>query len=109
MRRLFLICLLFISVDSYSQVDADSFARAVQQRTDSLNAAIHRNDSITNEIRMKEDAKRNAETLNNFMNEKKKRDARQKRDAMIRIGIGVLFFAVLIIGIIRRRKKAGSR
>lgn len=105
MRRFFFLSLLFISIHSYAQQDADSFARAIQRRTDSMNALVRISDSIDNEIRIKEDAKRNAETLNRFVNEQKKREAKQKRDAMIRIGIGVLFFAVLIIGIVRRRKK----
>jgi hypothetical protein len=105
MRRLFFLSLLFISFHSYAQQDADSFARAIQRRTDSMNAAIRISDSINNEIRMKEEAARNAEGLTRITNEIKKRETKQKRDAMIRIGIGVLFFAVLIIGIVRRRKK----
>jgi hypothetical protein len=109
MRKLFILSLVFISLHSYAQQDVDSFAKAIQQRTDSMNAAIRISDSINNEIRIKEDAKRNTETLNRFMGEQKKREAKQKRDAMIRIGIGVLFFAVLIIGIVRRRKKVGSQ
>ena len=74
-----------------------------------MNAAMRISDSINNEIRMKEEAKRNAEGLTRLTNEIKKRDAKQKRNAMIRIGIGVLFFAVLIIGLMRRRKKVGSQ
>lgn len=105
MRRLALLSLLFISLHSYAQQDIDSFARAIQRRTDSMKAAIRISDSIDNEIRMKEIAKSNTEGLTRLANEIRKREAKQKRDAMIRIGIGVLFFAVLIVGILRRRKK----
>lgn len=101
MRRLFFLSLLFISINAFSQIDADSLHQAIQRRNDSVLAGF--NNSV--ESFKKEQELQNIQSLLRVVDEQKKRNAKQKRDAMIRIGIGVLFFAVLIIGIMRRRKK----
>ncbi len=49
-----------------------------------------------------EDLSRN---MANILALQKEQKARQKKAAMIRIGIGVTFLAVLIIGLSRRRRK----
>jgi hypothetical protein len=47
--------------------------------------------------------------LNNFMQDYKKKNDKAKRNALLRIGFGVLMLAVLVVGILRRRKaKAGQ-
>lgn len=102
MRRIFLLSLLFISLHSNAQLDADSLHRAIQHRTDSMLTEFN---SKGVESIKKEQELQNMQNLMRVVNEQKKRKAKEKRDAMIRIGIGVLFFAVLIIGIMRRRKK----
>ena len=40
-----------------------------------------------------------------FLQLQQERGAKEKKAAMIRIGIGIFFLAVLIIGLLRRRKK----
>ena len=102
MRRLFFLSLLFISINTFSQADADSLHQAIQHRTDSMLAEFN---SKGVESIKKEQEMQNLQNLLRVVDEQKKRKAKEKRNAMIRIGIGVFFFAVLIFGIARRRKK----
>jgi len=43
--------------------------------------------------------------LNRFVQEMKERDKKAKRNAFIRIGIGIFFLVILVIGLVRKKKK----
>ena len=51
----------------------------------------------------------NTRNLNAIYEIQKERDKKQKRNAMIRIGIGVALLVVLVIGVMRRKKIPGSK
>ncbi|MBC7874453.1 MAG: hypothetical protein H7Y01_10675, partial [Ferruginibacter sp.] len=52
-----------------------------------------------------EDMSRN---INGILQLQKEQKARQKKAAMVRIGIGAGFLVILVIGLSRRRRKAGE-
>jgi hypothetical protein len=62
-----------------------------------------RNDSIFNET-----MEQNSRNLDHFLQLKKEQDARQKRGALIRIGIGIALLIVMIFGLRRKIKKKGA-
>jgi hypothetical protein len=47
----------------------------------------------------------NSRNLNDFLKYQEEQKARQKRNALIRIGIGIFFFIILLVGLNRQRKK----
>ena len=59
-------------------------------------------DSIYNSL----EEKRNQRNLEQFMAMQKEQQAKQKKQMWIRIGLGIFFLIILIVGIMRRRKKA---
>ncbi len=67
----------------------------------SINASIQRMDSV-NRVQSNEQMARN---MDRFMVERKEQEKKAKRGAYIRIGIGVLLFIVLIIGLRRKKKQ----
>ena len=68
------------------------------------------NNNIADSIRKEKERAALHKDLNNFMQDYKKRDEKAKRNALLRIGFGILMLAVLIVGILSRRKgKAGQR
>jgi Na+/phosphate symporter len=48
---------------------------------------------------------RNLQNLENFTKELREREKANKKQAFIRIGIGVLFAVIFVIGMLRKRKK----
>jgi hypothetical protein len=106
MRRPLLLLCLVISLHSFAQTDADSLLNSIQRNTDSINARIRIQDSINNKRYMDQQAERNMEGIRQIMNQVKENERRQKQQNMIRIGIGVLFLIVLVIGLMRRKKKS---
>lgn len=81
----------------------DSLVKKIQQLKDSvINTAL-----ILDSVAISEHQNNG---LNDLIELQRKNESKQKRNAFIRIGIGLLFLAVLIAGLIRRkRKKAGDK
>ncbi len=73
----------------------DSFAIKIQNIKDSVEKTLR-------EVKAEENIGKNVETLLKLNEENK---AKQKKAAMIRIGIGVALLALLIVGLLRRRAK----
>lgn len=73
----------------------DSFAIKLQGIKDSLEKTLQ-------EVKRQEDIGKNVEALLKISNKNK---AKEKRGAMIRIGLGLAFLALLIVGLLRRRAK----
>src|SRR5688500_12559836 len=105
MRTIILTCLLVISLSLFGQEDTFGINQGdtttVQQTMDTAN-------DYSKELRSKEWEERNLAGLNQLMAEQDKRRQKEKTRAFMRIGIVVLFLAVLIIGLRRRSKKRVS-
>ena len=98
MRKLLLAIMLLTSAVSFSQ---DTIRKPVPQDTSASSAVTTYEDSV-----QKEDMKRMAErSTDYFANLSKERQAQQRKQAIMYIAIGVFFLAVLIIGLLRKRKK----
>ena len=112
MRKLLLFLVLFISMEGLTQpgdsmkknqaehvlISQDSTLMNLQKFEDSMLTTLPPIDS--NEI--KENFDRN---MNSLLEMQKNRRAKEKRTAMIRIGIGIAFLIVLIIGLRRKGVK----
>ncbi|HQW43921.1 MAG: hypothetical protein IPP02_03395 [Chitinophagaceae bacterium] len=111
MRRVF-IFLLFIS-SSFCHAQSDSTTRKGQDikklvfDDSSLQRLQKLKDSVANAIQTRENnqvQENMSRNMDGILQLQKERNAKQKKAAIIRIGIGVAFLIVLIIGL-RRRKK----
>jgi hypothetical protein len=105
MRKLLLLLIFFISVEALPQTDSmnknrveDSTLIKLQKLEDSMLTHLPAIDSNT----IKEDLDRN---ITGILELQKNRRVKEKRAAMIRIGIGVAFLIVLIIGLRRKATK----
>ena len=111
MRLLFLVFLaaqllltssLFAqNTDSFSTAADSATAKALQHRKKEFE---HWQDSVQ-ASRIKKEVERNGKPLDVFLQEMKERERVQRRQTYIRIGAGILFFTVLVINFLRRRKK----
>jgi len=104
MLRFFL--LFFISSLLVSNIPAqipakDSVIGPADSMQQILAAQMAYQDSI-DKVRSMENMNRN---LNAFVKEQKARENREWKRAMLRLGIGIFFFIVLIWGLLRKRKK----
>jgi hypothetical protein len=70
----------------------------LQQSLDSTNEYLK-------ELRNKEWEDRNLAGIKLLMEQQKENKAKQKRTAVIRIGIGLVFLVILIVGLRRKSKK----
>jgi hypothetical protein len=109
MRKFCLLLFLFLSIRGISQTPDTSLSGRIKAKiieTDSSMARFQRfTDSVNSENRKKEIERMAEQNGNYILQLQKQRNAKEKRNAFIRIGIGVAFFVVLIIGLLRRRGK----
>jgi hypothetical protein len=101
MRKLLLLVSLSLSLYTYSQKDTQ-IIKPLTPAVDSIVVAPPVNYSKPSE----EEMDRNTRNILALMEENK---ARQRKKAYTNIGIGVAGFAILIIGLMRRRKKTGQQ
>jgi len=106
MRKVFLLLLLSFSINCFAQLHnklgkKDTTVTTMANIDSTLNLLKHRNDSL---IRIREN-ERNIQNINALVRQQKEYRDKQRRQALIRIGIGVFFLAILVIGLMRRRKK----
>lgn len=76
----------------------DSILSQLKNLEDSTKKAF----AVIDSLQIQESITRNTDTILQFQ---KERNAKQKKAAMIRIGIGVAFLIVLVIGLTRRKGK----
>ena len=105
MRRLLLVFVLFFSLFVHSQdsTGSNNYVQGNEKLTNdspTLDDAILTDTSQAAEIR-----EGNMQRVLELTQEMEKRREREKRNAMIRIGIGVLFLGILVIGLLRKKKK----
>lgn len=78
-------------------LSADSVVEKIQELKDSVAKSIYTIDSAA--------IKANENNINALLKVQKDREAKQKRNAIIRIAIGIGFLLILIIGWRRKAKK----
>jgi parvulin-like peptidyl-prolyl isomerase len=124
MKLLVFIAILFITVGGYGQHqkqpklnDMGKDLQKMQQQTDSsikaldsLNAHLNDGykktmDSVYNHL----ETEQNNRNMDMFLQMQREQQAKQKKEALLRIGLGVLFLGVLVFGLMRRRKKSAEK
>ncbi|MDZ4795626.1 MAG: hypothetical protein SGI83_15215 [Bacteroidota bacterium] len=111
MKKLLCLLAFVCGIDGYSQVDTiavktrnlkqlvvdDSALLHIQQWADSAitNLRLPDSNQVSDNI---------SRTMNSILELQRERKAREKKAAMVRIGIGLVLLAVLVIGWRRRRK-----
>lgn len=101
MRCLLLLTFLISSYTSFSQ-DSTNFSADSQHRADVRRANMQRIDSLDSLDRAR-DMQRN---FSNIVSWQQERNKKEKKQAIMRIAIGVTMLAFLVIVTIRRRRKA---
>ena len=112
MSKLLFLFLLFVSVKGLSQPGDSLIQRHGNQSPVIFDSVLRKpgiqNDSVinmsinTDSLLFKESMERN---MNSILELQRDHRAREKRNAIIRIGIGVAFLIVLIIGLRRKAVK----
>src|SRR5258706_15889779 len=113
MRFFLLLLFLFSLINGFSQPGnkpAGGKNRHKLIMNDSVLAKLKQfDDSVQEEARKKEELKQieqdSQRNMDYFLQLQKERHAKEKRNAIIRIGIGVAFLILLIVGLRRRRLK----
>jgi cytochrome c1 len=103
MRKLFIVFVFFCSLHTVAQ---DTAKKKNDTNSFSDFSLVH--DSLKKaqeESIFKETMEQNSRNLNDFLKYQEEQKARQKRNALIRISIGVFFFIILLVGLNRQRKK----
>jgi hypothetical protein len=113
MRSFLLLLFLLLFISGFSQPNSkpaegkirhklimnDSILTRLKQFDDSVHEETHKKEELK---QIEQDSQRN---IDYFLQLQEERHAKEKRNAIIRIGIGVAFLIVLIIGLRRRRLK----
>ena len=109
MSKLLLLTFLFTSAVCFSQKDTSIHKKQLIANDSVLNHLQKFDDSVAEDSRKKEELKDmehiNEQSLNYFAQMSRERKAKEKRQAILRIGIGAAFFVLLIFGLRRRTKK----
>ncbi|MES1223859.1 MAG: hypothetical protein ABUT20_50655 [Bacteroidota bacterium] len=116
MQRFLLIAFLFSYIYCFSQPGAKSSRENLKQQLIINDSVLKRmqflNDSVSEAIRKKEALediqKMASRSADYFVRLQKERRAAEKKNALIRIGIGIAFLILLIFGLRRRVKKTKS-
>jgi len=113
MRILILVILSLSTIICFGQTDSTKSAERTKHQPVLNDSSVVRlkqlNDSIAKVQEMEEFNKTNERNLNYLLEMQKERRAKEKKNAIIRIAIGLGFFIILIIGLRRRRAKEGKK
>jgi hypothetical protein len=99
MRRLLLLVSLLFFLEGYPQSDTTTTIPRIRD-TSVINMNSYYDSAA--EKQRQDNNMRNLLALTKTLDERK---AKEKRAALLRIGIGVGFLVILVIGLMRRRKK----
>lgn len=109
MRTLLLIIFLLPAALCFSQKDSSSHKKHLIGKDSILTNLQKFDDSVAEDSRKKEELKEmertNEQSLNYFAELSKERKAKEKKRAIIRIGLGIAFLVLLVFGLRRRSKK----
>jgi hypothetical protein len=106
--RSILLCHLLFATSLFAQNNDttielnDSSRQAVRQ---SVKNEFERWQDSVQAARIKREVEKNGKPLDVFLQEMKEQENSRKRQLYYRIGLGVLFLIVLVIGLARRRKR----
>jgi hypothetical protein len=110
MKKYFTI-LLFITSTSFAQKDTTKFRVDLDKLKKQIDSSTKMMDSLTNaqfkrmqDEELQRSMEQNSRNLDSFLRLQKEREAKQKKQMYIRLGIGVLFLGVLVVGLMRRRR-----
>jgi hypothetical protein len=111
MRFLLIVTfLLQFGIPVYSQ-SIDSISRGVDSSSKALQEAAKKfqrlEDSLA-KLQIQQSLDQNSKSLDLFLADMKEREKKEKRQLYIRIGLGVAFLAIVVYGLVRRRKKKNS-
>ena len=110
MRNLLLLLFCVFSIIGFGQQNdtvPEKQSRPKVVFDDSAMMRLQRfKDSVSKAQEMEEFNKTNQKNLSYFLQLQKERRAKQKREAIIRIAIGIGFLIILVIGLRRRAKKS---
>ena len=114
MKTFSLLFLLTFGTLGFSQSNdtIGEAARRLQQRDSAIEFYQRKKDSLDKVDRINDSLRLAQEFRSNtdyFLRLQKENRAKQKKAALTRIAIGVAGFAILIIGLMRRRKKANKQ
>ncbi|HVT83872.1 MAG TPA: hypothetical protein VHD35_01650 [Chitinophagaceae bacterium] len=104
MRKIFIVLVFFCSLQALAQDSAKT-----KRDTNSVSGFSSLNDSLNKAQQdsiFKETLEQNSRNLDSFLRYREEMRARQKRNVLIRIGLGIFFFIILVIGLNRQRKKS---
>jgi len=99
MRKLFISLLLLFSILVSAQTDSGVVMPV------SVDSAATRSQDSSGGIEIRYYDENNIRKLEALMKEQQARRTKEKTGAMIRIGVGLLLFVVLVVGLRRKRKK----
>lgn len=113
MQNLLLLLFCLFSIISFGQQSDTSPEKKLRPKVVFDDSAMIRltkfQDSIRKAEEMEEFNKTNQQNLNYLLEMQKERKAKEKRNAIIRIAIGIGFFIILVIGLRRRVKKTAYK
>lgn len=113
MRPLLFVALLLQALffaPVYSQ-NADSIARVIDSSSKLIQKTtqdVERWKDSLNQMQLRRFTQQNGKDLDLFLADMKEREREEKQQLYIRIGLGAAFLAVLIFGLLRRRKKKNT-
>jgi CHASE3 domain sensor protein len=109
MKKLLTLSLLLFSISLYAKHIADTALKNLDSEikkgealTDSINKVTDSLINSRNDKIFQETMHQNERNMEELLRE---RDEKLRRDAIRNIGIGIGFAAILVIGLLRRRKK----
>lgn len=104
MRRILVSFVLLFSFITHAQ---NGTSGTIQENQNVATDTLKQDDSISpdNSYSPVEIREGNMQRVLELTQEMEKRRERDKRNAMIRIGIGVMFLGILVIGLLRKKKK----
>ena len=110
MRFTILLCFLLACTAGICQHDSpDSLSAKVKEQVDQFeqwqDSFNKRQDSIHRARVFEFDQKQNQKNLEQFLTDQKERESKQKKQAIIRIAIGIGLLGLLIFGLLRKRSQ----
>jgi hypothetical protein len=118
MKKIFILLFIFYGTASFAQKmdkEIDSMRRNIAKQNASLESLNRRTDSMLLErskhddsITRSEDMERNSRNLNALVSTMREREKKERRNMWLRIGLGISFLVIGIIGVTRKRKSKNN-
>lgn len=110
-KRKFLLFLLlcFTILSSSAQISNGELKENIAKmdsQTNELNKSLERNMHRIDSIEMVRSVEQMGRNMSSFMAQRSEQERKEKRQAYLRIGFGVLMLIILVIGLRRKKKQA---